>query len=54
MVAFGRLDSMMDGFKPILNLMELSSRTNHLNKKTCTEVKLLGGGGFGILNCSEI
>ena len=48
------LESTMNGFKPTVNLMESSSKTSNLNKKTCTEGELLGGGGFGILKSSEI
>ena len=48
------LESMMDGFNPTVNLMESSSKASNLNKKTCTEGELLGGGGFGILKSSEI
>ena len=45
---------MMDGLTHF-NLMKLiCSKTSILNKKTCTEDKLLGGGGLGILKCSEI
>ena len=45
---------MIDGLTQF-NLMKLiCSKTSILSKKTCTERKLLGGGGLGILKCSEI